>query len=374
METLLSLDAGDIPVILSDLTSLVSIEADQGFDGPVSVLRVFHASLGDFLFDASRSKQFWINAPLRHAEFTVLHLKDVPGSMFRLNNLRCHFQGAAPTPELQEAIAEFSVASHLAELGAPGFIPYFFAVISKWNIDDAADLYDEQLRRFDHFAKGLLRTIYAEPRLTALASILQLEVNKSSDLDILFVLFSLRKSHRRLDKLSFLYWVHISPDYRRFILEFLEDPRRSGIYTFTGKRYATAAVYFIKYISNHLEQITPTFSTLKRKYIQQRNTPWLWHKIVQKTRSSEAAQIGRWQVLNKGLGWGSTIMLNSDRAFGLALRCLAHVLPRSERSDELTTLARRHTFGPLSRKYPYRKRAMRREIARYLARVEQEGG
>ncbi|KDR74792.1 hypothetical protein GALMADRAFT_249682 [Galerina marginata CBS 339.88] len=380
MEILLSLDTGDIPILLCDLTSLVSVDESESFGNPGTVLRVFHASLGDFLFDQSRSKQFWINAPLRHAEFAVLYLQDLTRvkTYDDFHNLRFHIQGAAPTRELQEKVVESSLASYLVEKGASSFIPDFFATISQWNIDGAIDLYIEQLQCFDHSAKGILETMYTDSRLTSLVSILKLEVmiSHSRNTDILLELFSLSNTQHLLDKLSFSHSAHLSPNYRLFILEFFEDPSRCGIYTLTSERYATAAVYFLNCISNHLEQIIPYPSTDERKYMQQRNTPWLWRKILQKIPSSEATQIARWQALKNQrrlkLYRGSSNMLKSDRAFGLALRCLVHVLPQAAISEELTVLASQHTFGPLLRKRPNRKRAVKQEIARYLARAEQE--
>ncbi|KDR64845.1 hypothetical protein GALMADRAFT_149244 [Galerina marginata CBS 339.88] len=333
----------------------------------------------DFLFDQSRSRQFWINASLRHAEFAVLYLKDMRRRSFSMENLVNHIHGAAPTLELQENLANLSFAAQLVEREAHSSIPDFFAAISQWNIDGAVDLYNDQLERFDRFAMGILGGMYyADPCLTALVSIVKLEIDAhpSRNIYILFELFSFHNAPGTLDKLSLSYWAHYSSEYRRFILEFLENHRRCGIYAFTREHYATAAIYFIKYISNHHEQITPSLSTLKRKHIQQKNTPWRWRKIVQKSNSSEAAQVVQWQLLkNPGMSifhWGNHGLLLSDRAFGLALRCLVHVLPQSASSEELTILASQHKFIPLSRRRPNRKRAVTREIARYLARAEQQ--
>ncbi|KDR74806.1 hypothetical protein GALMADRAFT_563320 [Galerina marginata CBS 339.88] len=219
--------------------------------------------------------------------------------------------------------------------------------------------------------------MYADYCLTALISVVELEISQGRNTHVLHELFSPSKAQQGLDKLSFLHFAHCLSDYRRFILEFLEDPRRSGIYTFTREQYSTAAVYFIKYISNHPELITPSLSTLERKYIQKRSTPWRWRKIVKETHPSEAAQIARWQLLkNQGrlsLRWNSSNIFKSDRAFGLAMTCLVHVLPQCASSEKLTILASQHAFGPLSRKRPNRKSAVKQEIARYLARAEKKG-
>ncbi|KDR74742.1 hypothetical protein GALMADRAFT_561716 [Galerina marginata CBS 339.88] len=277
------------------------------------------------------------------------------------HNFQSYIQGAAPTLELQEAVEQSSVASYLADWRSHYLIPDFFAAIGLWNIDGAPNLYDEQLRRFDRFAMGVLEVMYADHCLSALISIVKSEIIRDLDNGILRELFSLSKTQQSADKLSFSYWAQFSSDYRHLILEFLEDPHRSGIYTFTGERYATAAVYFIKYVYSHPEPILPSFSM---------------RHLVQKADSSEAAQILQWQLLKNqrtlSLGWGSSNMFNSDCAYGHALRCLAHVLPQSAISEELITLASQHIFGPLSRKFPDRKREVKQEIARYLARAAHE--
>ncbi|KDR74921.1 hypothetical protein GALMADRAFT_567803 [Galerina marginata CBS 339.88] len=216
--------------------------------------------------------------------------------------------------------------------------------------------------------------MYADSGLTALVAVIKLHIDMHRYSDALNELFSLRKSLKGLDKLSFSWAAHYPSDYRHFILKFLDDRNRVGAYALTRDRYATAAAYFLKYIKNHPEQLVPSFSTLQRKFKRQMNTPWHWRNTVEKTQSSEAAQSVRWQRLTRQkpmtLQWR---MFMSGPAFRLALKGLAYVLPRSHNSEELTILARQHTFGPLVRNHRRSKKAVKREIARYLARVEQGG-
>jgi hypothetical protein len=61
IEEILSLQHGDAELYLVDLISIVNIEHN--------VIRLLHASFTDFLVDPSRSKEFWINPPARHALF-----------------------------------------------------------------------------------------------------------------------------------------------------------------------------------------------------------------------------------------------------------------------------------------------------------------
>jgi hypothetical protein len=212
-----------------------------------------------------------------------------------------------------------------------------------------------------------MEKMYSDLSLTALVAVASMKANWMGRNHSFYHLFQINEARWALDKLSFSTEVHATPEYGRFILDFLEDHNRCGMYALNGHRYATAAVYFLKYIQNHREQITPSnWRNVYRKFRRQNSTPWLWRRTVNNTRTSEAAHIARWYPHNgrRGYDW------YPERAFYLALKCLAHVLPRSESSKELTVLAHQLKFGPLSRKDTRKKCAVRREIARYLARVE----
>jgi len=214
-----------------------------------------------------------------------------------------------------------------------------------------------------------MEKMYSDSSLTALVAVVSMKVVWMRFLFGRDHLFQLNKADRTLDKLSFSTEVHMRPEYGRFISEFLEDHNRSGIYALNGQRYATAAVYFLKHIQNHREQTPSSRPGIYRKFKRRDNTPWLWRRTVKHARSSEAAQIVRWHALNgrKRSDWS---LLTAEQAFYLALKCLVHVLPRSDSSEELTVLVRQLKFGPLSQKDTRHKSAVRREIARYLARVE----
>ena len=62
LECLLGLRAGSVRHLLFDLQSLLDIYCDR------SNIRFFHASLSDYLFDKSRSGQFWIDAKMIYAD------------------------------------------------------------------------------------------------------------------------------------------------------------------------------------------------------------------------------------------------------------------------------------------------------------------
>ncbi|KDR67136.1 hypothetical protein GALMADRAFT_1129943 [Galerina marginata CBS 339.88] len=216
-----------------------------------------------------------------------------------------------------------------------------------------------------------MEKMYSDTSLTALVTVAKIKVHWRSFLagDNLF---QLDEAQQALDKLAFSNYLHYYLEYGQFISEFLEDPNRSGVYMLSGQRYATAAVHFLKHISDHSEQILPSLNIAKWKYTKQKNFPWLWQKLVQQARSSEAAQIFKWRLRRREKSPLDPLrgVRGYEHAFRLALKCLVHVLPKSDISEELTALARRQKFGPLARKDARRKRAVARAIARYLARVE----
>ena len=64
LERLLGLRTGSVRCLLFDLESLLTIDDDA------TNIRFFHASLSDYLFDKSRSGQFWIDAAIIYADVT----------------------------------------------------------------------------------------------------------------------------------------------------------------------------------------------------------------------------------------------------------------------------------------------------------------
>ena len=64
IEHLLGLWTGGVRYLLFDLESLLTIDDDD------RDIRFFHASLSDYLFDKSRSGQFWIDAEMIYANVT----------------------------------------------------------------------------------------------------------------------------------------------------------------------------------------------------------------------------------------------------------------------------------------------------------------
>ncbi|PPR07666.1 hypothetical protein CVT26_001596 [Gymnopilus dilepis] len=71
IELLLGLSPGEAELLLCDISSLAYLQsssvASRHMSETCKYVRFYHASLGDFLLDQSRSKKFYINVPLVHA-------------------------------------------------------------------------------------------------------------------------------------------------------------------------------------------------------------------------------------------------------------------------------------------------------------------
>lgn len=68
VEKLFGLQAGDVRHLLFDLGSLLTVRRDH------QDVHFLHTSLSDYLFDRSRSRQFWIDAGAIYAEIAAKYL------------------------------------------------------------------------------------------------------------------------------------------------------------------------------------------------------------------------------------------------------------------------------------------------------------
>jgi len=66
VEKFLGYQSGDLQIILADLHSVISVPSPSQ-NHTLAKLRIFHASLGDYLLDKSRSGVYFIDAPNAHA-------------------------------------------------------------------------------------------------------------------------------------------------------------------------------------------------------------------------------------------------------------------------------------------------------------------
>ncbi|KDR76921.1 hypothetical protein GALMADRAFT_419203 [Galerina marginata CBS 339.88] len=157
IERLLMLEPGDMRNLLFDLESLLTID-DQ--NKPV---RVFHASLGDYLFDRSRSGQFYIDAGPVYADLAQhctihLHQKSWTAlNQFFYSDALHFFSKATATSGLREAIESCDITK-VVDFGglwteATGqykadIAPTLLQAIRASAFPDAQELYLGQLRSY----------------------------------------------------------------------------------------------------------------------------------------------------------------------------------------------------------------------------------
>ncbi|KIM45364.1 hypothetical protein M413DRAFT_338718 [Hebeloma cylindrosporum] len=119
IEDFLSLETGDVELILGDLSSVLRCEMRYV---PIQLL---HASLGDFLHDRKRSRQFYIEGSTQLKELALLCFKNLKKRnasstvlRYAYRSLVEHCSKAVMTSELEGLILEFPVVSSCEELVA----------------------------------------------------------------------------------------------------------------------------------------------------------------------------------------------------------------------------------------------------------------
>ncbi|PPQ85048.1 hypothetical protein CVT25_010270 [Psilocybe cyanescens] len=388
---LLSLHPGDVFELFCDLTSLVSVTVC--YETNVK-LHIFHASLEDFLLDQSRSQHFWINPELWHAKFAHIFIHYVKGELVNadlmlkaqvkliIDSLNgkfgtpefflFHFKHATPTPDLLEDLRQISIWSLFQKTYYHVCFPEFLASIEEVGFEDWFELYSHQLHLFDQIAQGIMEQMYSWPNLIALVAVFNLDAEWEQWAKGAPVLFRLRYRYRNLDDLCFGDWMHINEneEYSKFIGEFLGDPTRCGIYGLTGKRYAEAAKYFLHYICDHMEYSMQPSYALHHWCYQRQITKILSRRRFITPNRFQAKKIKQRALRGREPHCAYLLPGACSAGFLLALHCLSFVLCKADRSEHLIGLARQRIFWSLSCIFPHDTRTARREVVRYLARVD----
>ncbi|PPQ85049.1 hypothetical protein CVT25_010271 [Psilocybe cyanescens] len=350
---LLSLAPGNVVQLFCDLTSLVSITVR----GQRAVLDIFHASLEDFLLDQSRSQQFWINSKIRHAKFAHRYIHCLKGESANAEStlaaqvksiidrpsshvddqapyiLIRHFENATANPDLSEDLRQVCIWSILFKTHKVRFFPDILASIEKVGFENWVDLHSHQLHLFDQSAQETIDKMYSWPYLTAFIAVFDLAIEKWSDGGR--VVFRLRKNHRNLDKRSFACYMNVLLQYRHFMGKFLTNPTRCGIYGLTGKRYATAAEYFLGYICDHMDHIMQSSYALHQWYYRRRRTAFSPRRRSTTPIRFPAKKIKQRTLMKWEQHRPYLLPRSCSVAFRLALRFLSCVLCQADRSDGL---------------------------------------
>ncbi|KAF8815945.1 hypothetical protein BYT27DRAFT_7186431 [Phlegmacium glaucopus] len=274
LEDLFFLRRGDVYIILSDLHSIVDVPAPA--DRASSVIRIFYASLGDFLLDKSRSAKLFIDAGNAHANLTryfIKHLskidlptsKDVTHESFA-HAFTMHCPLSSPMPELLDDLDDFDFYRFLTTFGSLGMVKKHLSYVFDWlkglsqNHPSQKNLYSQNLLSLDMYLRSGLALLTSSSSLAQLVVTgvmlprfhhyyLSATVYLGADLD--------QESFNTFQRASFpiicpydldntYLGVEEMAAYYGLLSEFLDDPLRSKEFYIDGNKYADLAMAFAK--------------------------------------------------------------------------------------------------------------------------------
>ncbi|KAF8175135.1 hypothetical protein BJ912DRAFT_38941 [Pholiota molesta] len=137
IETLLGYEPGDVATALTDMHALVQVPtSDSGENN--NGLRLYHASLHDFLMDKSRTERFFLDATLRHTDLARRLLRYITTASEKeyksnlrfstiLNGFIRHYLEVPHTEELVTDLKNFSLMNFLSN------IPMEVFYLTKWD-------------------------------------------------------------------------------------------------------------------------------------------------------------------------------------------------------------------------------------------------
>ncbi|KAF8883167.1 hypothetical protein CPB84DRAFT_1750722 [Gymnopilus junonius] len=171
LERLFQLEHGDVPRLLYDLESLLNVEGrDQD-------IRIFHASLSDYLFDRSRSGQFWIDTESTYADLAEQYINRLPEwsdihHLF-MNNADLFLSKAAATPGLQLAIQNCNFKKLISLRNPYPFGLNYIAptlldvVIENSQFANANDVFAVPISAYRHLVEAVIQVYFYNVRLKA---------------------------------------------------------------------------------------------------------------------------------------------------------------------------------------------------------------
>ncbi|KIM35380.1 hypothetical protein M413DRAFT_449767 [Hebeloma cylindrosporum] len=168
IENFFDLPDGEVYLTLSELEGVVIKISPSGSHGYYyDCISVQHASFTEFIFDALRSKEFFINSTESHTSFAIQCLRNLTKSgcavtAFRdsFNSLNYYLSKANPTPDLRSAIYDLSLESIIKRRGGADkqfssvFVPGFLSNIESLGFKDANELCSKHRMWIEHQKNG----------------------------------------------------------------------------------------------------------------------------------------------------------------------------------------------------------------------------
>ena len=174
-----------------------------------------------------------------------------------------------------------------------------------------------------------------------------------------------------------------------YLIRLLENPNRSGIYSFDEQTYTTAAKECLELClcSHHKFSMEAKESAYRDKALL-RNKPWAWktrlgdHSRIRKTIRHLASQ--RWKSvvtqsdISKDAFFPRSSLEHVEYYRSLSYQWRLDLLPifleKSVISLELANLLRSRTFTTMAQRFPRRVKLAREAIRTYLSRVDSAVG
>ena len=425
LERFLFLNGGDIEMLFGDLSSVIAISSVHSD----ICIEFLHASLQDFLLDATRSREFHIDMPNIHT--ICMHLcfdhikqrtlsyfpsKQVAGysrlidpsskdhSTYAALNLIRHCQNTPPSAssQVREEIINFSLHrpdSCFANTGpeislflcVPRFLEFIKTLVCprlfprlihyteqvKQPVDDIDQIYNQKLTEVLNFFTSKLQLYYSSSRLTLLLTLLDIPPNPLCPdptfwLNIPFLALPSRLKMMDSDALSLGSVSRFPAVEWEIFREFLDSGHPLAL---DGQRRATAASACLKFIFIHDQaphsRRTPRVVQRSQRHRADPKPKGLWHQSP-----IFLSRFGRY--------FSRQVDQQNSRAFSefqgriqaqhFRSEHFIFLLENSGYSDNLLNFSRRRVFRPeyLRRKHPiYMKKAIF-ALAKYIRRVTGE--
>ena len=424
LEHFFLLNRGDIEMFFGDLNSLVVISNVKPY------IHLLHASLGDFLRDPARSKEFYID--LSNIHTTCMHLcfrhnkhstlsylsstevvtypclidsiSNAHGHhiTYAVHSLILHCENTPPSAssQLREEIISFSLrhpdscfTSPIPGMSLFYFVPQFLRFIKtlvclrffphlisytelmEQPFDDVHEIYNQKLREVLDFFASTLRLYYSSSRLTLLLTLFDtppdhLHLITGFQADII----PLPSRLKMVDHDAFGLYRSFSHALRGNCYIFRDYLDSGHPLALDGQRYATAASACLKIIFKY-DQAPHSCRILRVDQSSQR------HRAGLKRRALWHRNVKHWNLRTY---LSSQKLQKNSPAFVEFVKKIQHqhllsghlkfLLEKSAHSDNLLNFARRRVFrfGYLQRNHPtYMKKAIF-ALAKYIHRVTGE--
>jgi len=197
---------GELQITLSDLHSIIAIPLPQGNDNGIRYLRLFHASLGDFLLDKARSGRLFIDVQDAHAHFARYCIMHMPMTFLTIDDqkgpaapdhrslsyraLLEQCRKAYPTKELLQDLYNFNFEAFLnygVDYLTDDLSLFFEWIKEQCDLNQETNLYRLYMGHFDNYIMACLSKYPQGLHLCLLLAAFALPFNSIPPSDLLSV-------------------------------------------------------------------------------------------------------------------------------------------------------------------------------------------